>query len=453
VRSMAGRISSVVGAVVLGAVSALVAPMVMGTQTEAGALDYSPCANAQIEQAIFSATGEHTGQVSGAGLACNPFLYNKARWSNASELQNHVTEVLNRCGNTTQGRLLVLALLETTGIPPQAGVANYDNVCHHAVYEQWWADTASYNSPGVNWDAYVGGAYPANDVYGAVSGVMSVCNSSAVSHAVVSVIDRYPVTNPAGVDPNLHVTSNLGVRGQCDPGLYRNGVWSGYDDLKQRVVDRAYSQPTCIDDNVQAAYQNLTGWQPLASECDVKRYGNGSWSSYQELVNRVYHSWRCSEPWLGQFFAYDIPQPRQVRGRGYATGECNTLLYRKFDSVFLSYEDFRSKVRASLGQLQSQGATIEADGDVNVGGKEYDGKGVLVGSTSAGAPQAGTLGGQLFSSQDGSSVIVKPNTAAPIISTYGGGVISTGGGNIISDNGGGLIGQAGGNLIGQAGGN
>jgi hypothetical protein len=453
VRSMVGRIGSIVGAVVLGAVSVLVAPMVVGTQTQAGALDYSPCGNAQIEQAIFSATGEHTGQVSGAGLACNPFLYNKARWANASELQGHVNEVLNRCGNTTQGRLLVLALLETTGIPPEAGVQNFDNVCHHAVYEQWWDDTEGYESPGVDWDAYSGGAYPSLDVYGAVSGVMSVCNNSAVSHAVVSVIDRYPVTNPAGLDPNLHVTANLGLRGQCDPGLYRNGVWTSYVDLKQKVVDRAYSQEVCPNNNVQAALQALTGWMPLASECDVTRYGKEVPSNLQDLVNRAYHSLRCSEPWLGQFFAYDASPTRQVRGRGYATGECNTLLYRKSTELFLSYDDFRSKVLASLGSLAAQGVTIEADGDVMKGGTEYDAKKVLVGSTGPGSLQAGTLGGQVFAAKDGSWVLVKPNSGSSIVSTYGGGVISTGGGNIISDNGGGLIGQAGGNLIGQAGGN
>jgi hypothetical protein len=453
VSSIVGRIVTTVSAVALGAACALVAPMVVSAGTEAGAADYSPCGNAQIEQAIYTATGEHTGQVSGAGLACNPYLYNKAKWSSSGELQGHVNEVLNRCGNTSQGRLLVLALLETTGIPPKAGVAGFDNVCHQAVYNQWWADTATYASPGINWNAYSGGAYPSNDVFGAVQGVMSVCNNSVVSHAVVSVIDRYPVTNPTGADPDRFAISTLGLRGQCDPGLYRNGVWTSYEDLKQRVVARATSAAACSNANITTAYQNLTGWKPLAEECETTRYGNGTWGSSQDLLNRVYHSLRCSEPWLGQFYAYDIAQPRRVRGRGYATGECNTLLYRKADQVFLSYQDFRGKVQTAVDGFVSQGVAIAADGDVTVGGTEYDGKGVLVGATGAGAPQAGTLGGQTYGVHGGGNVIVKPNPGSQIVSTYGGGVIATGGGNLISDNGLGVIATGGGNLIGQAGGN
>lgn len=445
-------------AVLLGAIAALTAPSVLTTDSQAEAASTDWCSNTAIEQAIYGATGEHTGQVSGAGLACNPYLYNKGRWSTSSELQSHVNEVLNRCGNSVQGRLLVLALLEVTGIAPQAGVGGFDNVCHQSVYDRWWNDTRTYSSPGVNWNEYVGNAYPSLDVYSAVDGVMSTCFSKTVSHAVVSVIDRYPVTNPAGLDPTLLVNSGLGARGQCDSALYRNGVWASYEDLKQRVIDRAYrfqSNAPCTDSNVQAAFEHVTGWWPLASECDTSRYGNGNYGDLQALVNRVYHSLRCSEPWLGQFLAFDLPpaQRHRARGRGWAVGECNTLLYRKYDRLFLGYADFRDRVVATHGVLAGEGVEIRSDGDVRKGGIEYDAHHVLVGS-SQGAPEVGDLAGTVFRpDRGGSLLLLKPNQTSPVISTGGGNVISTGGGNIIPSNGAGILSDNGGGLIGQAGGN
>ncbi len=451
------RTLAVVTAVVLGAIAALAAPSVVATESSADAALATGCSSAAIEEAIYRTTGEHTGQVSGAGLACNPYLYNRGRWSTSNELQTHVDEVLNRCGASEQGRLLVLALLEVTGIPPQAGVQGLDNVCHQGVYDRWWDDTEGYESPGIDWNNYYGNAYPSLDVYSAVDGVMSTCFSKAVSHAVVSVIDRYPVTNPAGLDPNVFVNSGLGARGQCDSALYRNGVWASYDDLKRRVIERAYrfqSNAPCSDGNVQAAFQQVTGWWPLASECDPSRYGNGDYGDSQTLVNRVYHSLRCSEPWLGQFIAFDLPpaERHRAQGRGWAVGECNTLLYRKYDQVFLGYEDFRDRVVATQGALAERGAVIRSDGDVRLDGTEYDADSVLVGSPQ-GAPSVADLAGTVYSSEQGGSLLLKPNQAFPVISTGGLNVISTGGGNIISNDGAGIISDNGGGLIGQAGGN
>ena len=227
-------------------------------------------------------------------------------------------------------------------------------------------------------------------------------------------------------------------------------MWSSYGDLKQRVVDPGLQPGGLREQQRPGGFQNLTGWSPLSAECEPTRYG--SWATYQELVDRAYHSLRCSEPWLGQFIAYDIAQTRQVRGRGYATGECNTLLYRRFDQVFLSYSDFRTEVQQVHGALVAQGVTIESDGDVNVGGNEYDGRAVLTGSTGTGAPQAATLGGQVFSSQTGSNVIVVPNPASPIVSTYGR-RRHLGRGRQTSSPTTAVNIQAGGNLIGHAGGN
>lgn len=435
----------------LGAVSALAAPLVTGQLTQAGAADeYSPCSSAAIEQAIFNATGEHTGQMSSAGLACNPFLYNKGQWSNQAELEGYVNEVLGRCG--ANNKFLVLALLETTGQPPQAGVPGSDNVCDRSIYEQWWNDTSTMATRTVDWTKYNGGAYPSLDVYGAVHGTMSVCHRSEISHAVVSVTDRYPVTDPDGTNPNLYFPNALGARGQCDPGLYRNGVWTSYGDLKQRVAARATSTVTCGDTAISTAYVQVTGWRPLLEECEITRYGNGSWATYQELVNRIYHSLRCSEPWLGQFYAFDIAQKRRVSGRGWSVGECSTLLYRPQGGIFLGYDDFRQKVQAATGQLAQQGVEIDSSGDLTIGGTEYDASQVLVGSTT-GQQFAGTLGGQVYESSSGGLVQLLPKPGDGIISTGGGNVIAPGGGNVVAPGGGNIIATGGGNVVAAGGGN
>jgi hypothetical protein len=232
--------------------------------------------------------------------------------------------------------------------------------------------------------------------------------------------------------------------------LYRNGVWSSYEDLKQWVIDRATSTTACANASITQAFQELSGWKPLGFECSAERYGNGSWSSHQELVNRAYHSNRCWEPWLGQFYAYDIASPRRVVGRGWAMGECNTLLYLGTAKIFVGYTDFKEKVQAVHGKLVEQGVVIESDGDVEVAGQEYDGSQVLVGSPQGGA-FAGNLAGTTFKNSNGGSVIA--TGGGNVIATGGGNVIATGGGNVIATGGGNVIATGGGNLIGQAGGN
>lgn len=432
-------------AVLAGALASVTAQALTTSEPATAAGVCSPA----IEQAIFNATGENTGQddVGGAGLACNPGLYNQGSWSSQTELQGYVNEVMDRCGSGN--RLLVLALLESTGIPPQAGVPGFDNVCHRPVYEQWVDDTdTSGASVSVNWSAYVGVAGAnAYNVFTAVNGVMSTCSRREVSHAVVSVTDRYPRTL-MDTRPTLLGSDATILNGQCNPTLYRNGSYTGYSDLKNRVIARATSTVDCANGQIDTAYRDLSGWEPLDFECDASRYGNGSWSGATDLRNKVYHSLRCSQPEYGQVYAYDLG--RRVRGSGWAVGECNYRVYT--DGVFTSYEDLRSKVLAANGNLTAAGLSFDLGGDVEVSGVEFDGNQVLIGSRS-GASSASTSGGREFISTNGGTLRIAPAPGSNVISTGGGNVISTGGGNILSDNGASLIGQAGGNVISTGGGN
>jgi hypothetical protein len=442
-RSWKAKVSVAI-AIVAGAGASMGAQALVGDEPAVAAGVCSP----DIEQAIFNATGQNTGGNGniGGGLACNPGLYNNGSWSSQGELQGYVNEVVGRCGPSD--KLLVLAILESTGVPPQANVAGNDNVCHRPVYEAW-VDHTSGVSNTINWNAYSGssGSSTAYNIFGAVNGAMSECFQKQVSHAVISVTDHYPYTLMDSRPATLP-SSSEGNNGQCNSRLYRSGAFTGYADLKQRVIDRAYA-PACSNSQIDQAFDDISDWNPLPEECDASRYdyGNGTWTSQANLRSRAYHSLRCSQPEYGQVYAFDIG--RTVRGAGWLVGECNYMVYT--DGVFTSKADLRQKVAAANGVLVSQNVSFDNGGDVTVNGTEYDGNNVAIGSTT-GAPSASTAGGRQFTVPSGNIRLV-PKPGGAVISTGGGNVISTGGGNLISDKGLGLIGQAGGNVISTGGGN
>jgi Ricin-type beta-trefoil lectin domain len=77
--------------------------------------------------------------------------------------------------------------------------------------------------------------------------------------------------------------------GECDTSRYGYGSWSDYADLL-RKTQTAYG--TCSDRWVSAAIWEALGRAPQGSgsnngDCNHARYNNGSWSSYDVLVNMV----------------------------------------------------------------------------------------------------------------------------------------------------------------------
>jgi hypothetical protein len=453
IRSRMLRWASIAAASVAGVVAATAGGAASTAEPAAAAGVCPP----PIESAIFAATGKNTGNNTSAGLICNPMLYNQGRWNSQSELNGYVLDVMNRCGNTTSGRYIVMAMLEVTGQPPQAGVAGYDNVCHQAVY-QGWVNATSTGSTTIQWDKYDSGAGADYNVYNAVQGVMQTCNRNLLAHAVVSVTDRYPRTLTA-TKPTKFPYSEAGLNGQCNPSLYRNGSWSSYADLKQLVIDRAYSNVDCqtssVNDGLSStptqlqqinqAYEDLSYWNPLDYECRVSRYNGGSWGSYEELKNRVYHGLFCNIEWLGQIYAYDLGgSSRRINGSGSGTGECSVTAYFPDPGLITGgYNAVRNRVQEFNGVMVAQDIEIKRDGDVVDNGIEYDAQNVVVGSPT-GAPQAANLAGNVYWST---------NSPTKVIATGGGNVISTGGGNVISTGGGNVISTGGGNLNSSAGGN
>ncbi|MBC7623359.1 MAG: hypothetical protein H7232_08240 [Aeromicrobium sp.] len=75
---------------------------------------------------------------------------------------------------------------------------------------------------------------------------------------------------------------------ECDIQRYGNGAWSDYQDLVEKVT-AAYSQ--CSDKWITSAVWEVKGRKPEASgtsgECETKRYGGGQWNDYSDLVRKV----------------------------------------------------------------------------------------------------------------------------------------------------------------------
>lgn len=112
------------------------------------------------------------------------------------------------------------------------------------------------------------------------------CNDVWVTQAIREVMAR---------DPN-----GIANSGECMTSNYGGGSWSNYEDLKTKV--RAYFHPNyipvaapysgnCNDPWVTKVIYELIGRAPVGDanrgECYVYLYGNGVWSSYDDLKNKV----------------------------------------------------------------------------------------------------------------------------------------------------------------------
>jgi len=106
-----------------------------------------------------------------------------------------------------------------------------------------------------------------------------VCRDPWVTGAVGQVMNRAPLG-----------TEN---RGECNPLLYGNGKWNSYEELEIYVRNSAnsYTYGVCRDPWITGAVSQVMNRSPEGKgemgECDMYRYGGGSWSNYDDLVRKV----------------------------------------------------------------------------------------------------------------------------------------------------------------------
>lgn len=100
--------------------------------------------------------------------------------------------------------------------------------------------------------------------------------------------------NNAYRDNGLGQPSGNDNRGECNVKLYGNGSWSSYDDLKGKVRayrNTSYPSGQCRDSYITQAYTQAQGRAPNgkaeSGECDMYLYGNGQWSGLEDLKTKV----------------------------------------------------------------------------------------------------------------------------------------------------------------------
>lgn len=409
-----------------------------------------PCEDGQITQAVTEVTGNTP-----LGYVCNPALYNGGRWGNYSELKSHVRQTMNACGDVFTNRNLTQAVIEVSGYVPR------NSVCAKQIYQQHINEIDTTGFPKqIDWTKYKQGAYPSENAHKAVYlTLQGRCSVPGITQAVIEGTGRLPV-NDLSTLPATGGQGGSQIRGQCFRGLYNNGELYDYDYVVSRVQARGHSSNThtCANGDITRAVRELSGgWNPLPEDCDPVRYGGGSWGSYEELKSRIFASWRCRDPWIGQVYLFSTTPGRNVRGSGRA-GECNTYLYG--GGQWSSYTDLAQKAGVTLQALAAENLEVRHGGKVwhrAPGGVvvETPAQEVLVGNPVAGIISTG--GGNLISDK-GLGVIAPGGgnltlAGGSVIAPGGGNVIAPGGGNLISDNGLGVIAPGGGNVIAPGGGN
>lgn len=98
----------------------------------------------------------------------------------------------------------------------------------------------------------------------------------------------------------------------------------------------------CGDPWINELFKKAHGRCPTGSgknvgECDISRYGGGSWSSKTQLEGYIRNSKVCADPWVGEAVF-------EVTGRPATQAQCNTALYG--GGRWSGYADLVSKVKA-----------------------------------------------------------------------------------------------------------
>ena len=185
--------------------------------------------------------------------------------------------------------------------------------------------------------------------------------------AVASAQCRDPWVSQAVSQVMGRAAQGQGDTGECSPSNYNNGQWSSYQQLVSAVS--LHFTGTCKDPWVTSAVRAVKGQiygNPLPDgygtygECNPALYGNGQWSSYPDLMNKVQAHFRaqaapaqpqpaqaqpqqgvCNDAWVTQAV-------RQVTGRapsGYGNyGDCYIGNYG--GGQWSSYQDLVNKVSA-----------------------------------------------------------------------------------------------------------
>lgn len=449
-----------------------------GGATAAASHD-SPCYDSQISTAVQQVSGNQAlGYVCNPTLYNNGnwSSSDELRGHVANVLNRcNATSGLS----ASQSRNLTQAVIQNTGVPPSGAACahtpyseRYAQTCTSNCDGINW-DVYD-GSAGYQRISAKEGVYQTLSMCSAMSGTAQTALwiTQAVIEETGGLPQRPDITSFAS-RPGL---SGEQIAGQCHSFLYNSGDFYNWEGLKRSISARRTSAVTCdsTDRDIAQAYRDLTGWNPLPHECEPGRYSDfagNPWDSYGQLKTRIVDSLRCRDPWINRIYTEYFG--RAARGHGEA-GECNIGLYG--NGSWSSFGDLAQKMGVTKEALERHGLAFSGPmGDLSVpdavgpdlaphqvlisnpAGVVTDAAGNIIGDKSLGI--VSTAGGLARINQNGTPVIaagggnVIANGSGNVISLGSGNVISAGAGNVIAAGAGNVIANGGGNVIAAGGGN
>ena len=439
---------------------------------------YDPVQQAdEIEQAVYDLTGNFATQ-----FMCDPKLYNDGTWSSLGELKGYVAYTLDSCRRllpdgsdpdelgdlsgltVVESRNLTQAIIERTRVVPESA-----NLCKPPPYEARDNQMNTHKDWVIEWGFYKKSpGYQKTNAFNAVQQVLGMCGGKRLFPlAIVEVTGQIPDFKEAqwAAYPGTSIQSS----GQCRETIFNHAQFYSYKTaisnpgvksprgLLEFVRDRAASQATCPNSQITQAFQELTGWNPVVNdyvdECDPRRYGYGSWTSYAELKRLVAASFDCNDPWINQVYWFLPTNPRNVRSTGGEISECSPALYGNGYHGSGTYEQFAAKVKAAKSALEQNKLTFDGSGDLTVGNQfvTYTLQEGHVWMSANGVHYFDAAGNII--SDKGLGIVSDAGAGLRSVSAGGSPVIAAGGGNVIAAGGGNVISLGSGNVIAAGGGN
>ncbi|HYH15556.1 MAG TPA: hypothetical protein VD794_10060, partial [Flavisolibacter sp.] len=143
---------------------------------------------------------------------------------------------------------------------------------------------------------------------------------------------------------------------ECNIRNYNNGSWNNYNELVSYIKkynSQAAAPSANCDPWIVQIYKSEFGREPNATECNIKNYNNGSWASYDQLKSyiRQYKTQTTAAPatncdlWIVDIYKKEF-------GREPNATECNIRNYN--NGSWSSYDELKRYIKQYKGVNSSQ---------------------------------------------------------------------------------------------------
>jgi hypothetical protein len=242
---------------------------------------------------------------------------------------------------------------------------------------------------------------------------------------------------------------------ECNIRNYNNGSWNSYDELvnyiKSYNTKKASLTATSCDPWITQIYKQLYNRTPSAEECNIKNYNNGSWNSYDQLVSYIksYNNKKTtSQPvkvtqLKGDAWIFQLY--KELYNRQPNAWELNIKNYN--NGSWDNYAQLKTYIQQYQNALKQNNIEIKTGtmGDKDVVWFYVNGKPEAVNLVSRDAGSVIAAGGDNVIAAGGGNLIQQ--NGGYVIAPGGANVVAPGGANVIAPGGGNVIAPGGANLI------